>query len=198
MTQKNKLFSLDKPAEEIIEKNFSGQFISKYLAVHYQKIKYLNDELQRLPAPEEFFFLQSDTSFNAFTFIPLVAKHQGIRELHASTYSINKRVIDALVELHDGGLIDRITLLLSDSLKQRNTSTVEHLNGVISSRPNIEVNYAWNHSKVCIMKTDNNHFIVEGSGNWSENAQYEQYLFANSQGMYDFRMKLFTETKLRN
>lgn len=195
---KNRLFSLDAPGEDQFSKDFSGQFISKYLAGHYQKVKNLNEELQRLPAPEEFFFLQSDTSFNAFTFIPLIAKHQGIRELHASTYSINKRVIDALVELHDGGLIDKISLLLSDSLKQRNTSTIDHLNGLVTGRPNIEVNYAWNHSKVCIMRTDHNHFIVEGSGNWSENAHYEQYIFANSAGLYDFRMKLFTETILRN
>ena len=186
------------PVEENQNKDFSGQFISKYLAVHYQKVKNLSEELQRLPAPEEFFFLQSDTSFNAFTFVPLVAKHQGIKELFISTYAINKRVIDAIVELHDGGLVDKVSLLLSDSLKQRNSTTIDHLNGMINSRPNIEVNYAWNHSKVCMMRTESNYFIVEGSGNFSENAQYEQYIFANSKGLYDFRMKLFTETKLRN
>ena len=61
-----------------------------------------------------------------------------------------------------------------------------------STRPNIKVLYAWSHAKVCIMKTHDFHFVIEGSGNWAENAHYEQYLFANSKGLYDFRKQLFT------
>ena len=193
---KNKFFSLAS-VDEPKEKDFSGQFISKYLAAHYQKVKNLEDDLHRLPSPEEFFFLHTEKAFNAFTFIPLIAKHQGIKELHASSYSINKKVIDALIELHDGGFIDKITLMLSDCLRQRNASTIDHLNAMVNSRPNIKVTYAWNHSKVCIMETTHNHFIVEGSGNWSENASIEQYVFANSEGLYQFRKILFTEAKLK-
>lgn len=195
---KNRLFSLAPAPDKAEDKNFSGHIISKYLALHLQKVKNLSQDLQRLPNPEEFFFLHTENSFNAFTFIPLIANHQGIRELHASTYSINRRVIDGIVELHDGGLIDKVSLLLSDSLKQRSSQTIDHLNGLLSTRPNIQVNYAWNHSKVCLMKTEHNAFVVEGSGNWSENAAIEQYVFYNSQTVYDFRMKLFTESNLRN
>lgn len=197
MTVKNRFFSIEKAEPENKSESSSGQFISKYLSVHYQKIKNLHEDLQRLPTTEEFFFLQTESAFNAFTFIPLVAKHQGIKELHCLTYSINKRVIDALIELHDGGLIDKITLMISDSIIQRNTSTVDHLNALIKSRPNIEVKYAWTHAKVCLMLTEHNHFVVEGSGNWSENAQYEQYTFANCQGLYDFRKRIFTEATIK-
>src|SRR5690606_5621600 len=123
-------------------------------------------------------------------------RHQGIKELHASTYSINRRVVDALVELHDGGLIDSITLLISDSMIKRNAQTIDHLNALVRTRPNIKVLYAWVHAKVCIMRTEHNNFIVEGSGNWSENAQLEQYLFTNSLDAYEFRKKLFTEAKI--
>jgi hypothetical protein len=47
------------------------------------------------------------------------------------------------------------------------------------------------------MKTHDNYYIIEGSGNWSENAQYEQYILANSKGVYDFRMELFTNSNLK-
>jgi hypothetical protein len=151
----------------------------------------------RVPTPEEFFFLQSDTAFNAFTFIPLVAKLYPIKELYASTYSISRKVIEALIEMHDKGQIERITLLVSDSMIKRNPLTIDNLMSMASSRPNVTVLYAWVHAKVCLLKTHDDFYVIEGSGNWSENAHYEQYTFANSKGLYDFRMKLFTESKLK-
>jgi len=194
----NKYFDLTPPNSGVLNKNTSGHFVSKYLAIHYQKIKNLDKELQRLPNPEEFFFLQSASSFNGFTFIPLIGKNETIQHLHASTYSISKNVIDALIQLHDKGIIETITLIISDSLIKRNPKTIDYLNALIKNRANFTVIYSWVHAKVCIAKTKSNFYIIEGSGNWSSNAQYEQYIFANSKGVYDFRLLLFTESNLRN
>ena len=182
---------------EELEVPVNEKFVSKYLASHYQKISSLENDLMRVPSEEEFFFLQSDTAFNAFTFIPLVAKLYPIKELHASTYSISRKVIEALIEMHDRGQIERITLLVSDSMIKRNPIVISNLMAMASSRPNVTVLYAWVHAKVCLLQTHENFYVIEGSGNWSENAHYEQYTFANSKGLYDFRMKLFTESKLK-
>ena len=114
--KKNKFFDIPGPKAPEEEKNSSEYFISKYLLAHYEKIKNLDNDLKRLPTSEEFFFLQSDTSFNAFTFIPLVGKKEEIKELYASTYSISRKVVDALIQLHDEGIITKITLMISDSL----------------------------------------------------------------------------------
>ncbi len=172
-------------------------YSSKYLASHYQKVSSLENDLIRLPAQEEFLFMQSDTAFNAFTFIPLVAKVYPIKELHASTYSLSRRVVEALLEMHDQGMIEQVTLLVSDSMIKRNPLVIDNLMAMAKSRPNVNVLYAWVHAKVCLLKTSDFHYVIEGSGNWSENAHYEQYLFAESKGLYDFRMKLFTESKLK-
>ena len=171
--------------------------ISKYLAAHYQKVSSLEKDLMRIPTTEEFFFLQSDTAFNAFTFIPLVAKVFPIKELHASTYSLSRKVIDALIEMHDKGQIECITLLVSDSMIKRNPLVIDNIMAMAKSRPNVTVLYAWVHAKVCLLRTHEHYYVIEGSGNWSENAHYEQYVFANSKGLYDFRMKLFTDSKLK-
>ena len=198
MTLKNRFFEIPQEESTKIEhKNSSELFISKYLSMHYRKIKSLSDDLLRLPAAEEFFFLQTDNSFNAFTFIPLVAKAHGIQELYASTYSINMRVIDSLVQMYDGGLIEKVTLMVSDGLMKRNPTTYNHLTSLANNRANFNVQYSWNHSKVCIMKTADDYFIIEGSGNWSENAFHEQYLFANCKALFDFRKELFTHAKLK-
>jgi hypothetical protein len=195
---KNKFFELKKTTLGDVPEKPSEHFVSKYLVSHYQKIKSLDKELQRLPSSEEFFFLQSATSFNAFTFIPLIGKNETIKELHASTYSISRKVIDALIQLYDEGILEQITLMISDSLIKRNPATIDYLNALISGRANFTVLYSWVHAKVCICKTKENYFIIEGSGNWASNAQYEQYTFANSIGLYNFRKTLFTESKLRN
>lgn len=172
-------------------------FTSKYLAAHYQKVSSLENDLMRVPTQEEFFFLQSDTAFNAFTFIPLVAKRYPIKHLYASTYSISRKVIDALIEMHDKGQIECITLLISDSMIKRNPIVIDNLMAMATTRPNLKVLYAWVHAKVCLLQTHESYYVIEGSGNWSENAHYEQYVFANSKGLFDFRMGLFTNSRLK-
>lgn len=193
----SRFFKLPKKEEfsEALENNASELFISKYLNKHYLKIKNLSEDLLRLPAEEEVFYLQTENAFNAFTFIPMIAKQQGIKELYASTYSINIRVIESLIELHDAGIVEQITLLISDSLIKRNPTTIDLLSALVRTRANIKVVYSWNHSKVCLIKTAFSYYVIEGSGNWSENAFIEQYAFTNSKNVFDFRKEIFTNLK---
>lgn len=192
----NKYFNIQNTTDKQ-EKKISDQYASKFLAFHFEKVKTLEESLVRLPTPEEIFFLQSDSAFNAFTFIPFIAKIFPIKELYASTYSISGKVIDAMIEMHDRGMIEQITLLISDSMIKRNPKTINNLMAMAESRPNLKVFYAWSHAKVCLMKTHDFYFVVEGSGNWAENAQYEQYILLNSKGVFDFRLQLFTNSSLK-
>ncbi len=194
---KNNFFDIAPALSKTKEKTLNEMFHSKYLLQHFQKIAH-PDELYRVPTEEEFFFLQTGNSFNAFTFIPLVCRRESIKHLYASTYSISTKVINALIELHDMGKIERITLLISDSMIKRNPVIIDNLISMSKSRANIEVLFAWVHAKVCLMELENDHYIVEGSGNWSDNASVEQYMFANSKSLFDFRMGLFTDTKIRS
>lgn len=194
---KNRFFDITQTKTPEKEENISSVFKSKYINQHFEKIAYLDEDLKRLPGAEEFFFLQTDNSFNAFTFIPFIAKFETIEHLSVCTYSISRRVIDALIELHDKGFCDRVTLMISDSLIKRNPTTIDLLASKIASRPNFEVNFSWSHAKVSLIKTKENYFGIEGSGNHSENAHYEQYLFYNSKDTYEFRRKIFTDVKIR-
>lgn len=195
-----RLFNIQKSTEEAPASSLGlhGNYLSKYLLAHYQKVDSVKKDISRLPTEEEFFFLQSNNSFNAFTFIPVILEKESCKELFVTTYSINKRVLNALVELHKSGLIDKITLLISDTILMRNTMVSDLLAAVNKEYANINILFAWVHAKVCLLKTDSSNYVIEGSGNWSENAYYEQYVFANSKGLYDFRMKLFTEVQIRH
>ena len=187
----NKFFDL----QEIIPKNRQGEdgafeVSSAYLNSHMERIENLN-KLLRLPDVGEIFFMHTEKSFNAFTFIPWLSERYFIEEICASTYSISRRVVEALCELQNMGRVGQVVLLISDSMVKRNAATIDVLDGLVKHHANFQVKYYWNHSKICLLKTSEHHLILEGSGNWSENALLEQYVLAIDKAIYDFRRSIF-------
>lgn len=166
-----------------------------FLNQHDFKVETLKELTGRLPAPGEFFALWTLKSFNAFTFIPFLIKELGkIDFLVLSTYSLNIRIIDSLIKKIDQEKIDYVKLFIADSLKYRMPRVVDHLQAMIDARENkISAHYAWNHSKITLVNCADQFFCIEGSGNWSENAKFEQYLFFNDKRLYDFRLKCITD-----
>lgn len=188
----NKFFDLSALSQQTNQETSTekSKAMSVYLNSHLDRISNLND-LVRIPQDGEIFFLHTEKAFNAFTFIPWIAKKLFIEELYASTYSISRRVVEALQELQQTGRIGEITLLISDSMIKRNPVTIDVLEGVAKHNANFNIKYYWNHSKVCLIKAGEFFLTLEGSGNWSENAQLEQYILANSEMVYNFRKTMF-------
>lgn len=173
----------------------SSAFVSKFLNVQASKVENLKRDMPRLPEPSEVFFLMSMQQFNAFTFVQYIARLYFIEELYATTYSVSMRVIEALQELQKKGRIGKINLLISDSMMKRNQKVCDAVNAWAHGNRNVSVVYTWNHSKFTLCKTPENWFLVEGSGNWGDNACYEQYVMANSELAYKARAELFTDCK---
>lgn len=159
--------------------------LDKYYTLNIESLKDLTGQL---PLPNEIFFLWSLKSFNAFSFIKYVITEQGkVDELVLSTYNISQVIFETLMRLVDNGLIDNLHITLSDVAKTRFPQIYDLVNGESAKRQQVNVLYLWNHSKVTLMKAGDDHFIVEGSGNFSENSRHEQYLFMNSKEVYEFR-----------
>lgn len=164
----------------------SASAVERFENMHIEKIHSLKQLVGRVPEPGEIFFLWTLNSFNAFTFITYVIKYFGsIRQLVFSTYSINERILAALIRWYDKGSIQAIYICISDSIRSRVPKVNDQLQAFARDR-NITIGYAWNHSKVTLMKTDKHHFVVCGSGNFSENALNEQYIFLNDERIYQF------------
>lgn len=174
----------------------SSAFTSKFLNVQTHMVNNLPEDLSRLPEPGEIFFMQTMASFNAFTFVELISRLQFIEELYATTYSVSLSVLEALQEMQNAGRIGRIKLLISDSMRQRNPRICDALNGWAETDGNVTIIYTWNHSKITLAKTENGDFCIEGSGNWSKNAQYEQYIFTNDADVMELRKRLFYDCKV--
>jgi hypothetical protein len=181
------LFSLKdliKPKESPADKTeiLRTNFVKKHMA----KVETLKKLEGGMPAPGEAVFLYTLNSFTAFTFIIHILKHALIEELHLSTYSINERVLTSLIKQYDQGNIKSITLCISDSIKHRVPKIYDMIEMYAQTR-DFKINYCWNHSKISLIKTHDDYFIVEGSGNFSENAMHEQYIWMNDQEVFEFR-----------
>lgn len=189
----DKLFDLGELGKcQVIEpiQDKSAVLRDKFLDMHSRQVETLKELAGQLPAENEFLAIWTMKSFNAFTFIPYLIMECGkIDRLVMSTYSINRRIIDSLIKKIDQGKIEKVSLLISDSLRQRMPLVSDHLQSMAKLRPQIIVNYAWNHSKITLAEAAGKYFVVEGSGNWSENAQFEQYLFFNNKKLFDFRLE---------
>lgn len=181
--------------EEKAEGN-SSAFTSKFLNIQTDIIENLSEDLVKLPEPGEIKFLQTIKAFNGFTFVELISRLNFIEELTASTYSISMKVVEALQEMKRMGKIDKINLMISDSMMKRNPKVSDSINAWASLDPMVSVVYSWNHSKIVAIKTETDHYTIEGSGNWGENACYEQYVLVNDEGVYNLRKRLFSECKV--
>ena len=173
----NKYFSLEaiKKNSTPITKNTDDVASYKFAKMHMVKINTLKQLIGKLPAHDEILFLWTLNSFNAFTFIPFVINETGrIDNLVFSTYSINTRIVNSIIRWMQRGKIEHVHIFISDSMKFRMPKVVDLLNSLVTAGNNIKVDYVWNHSKVTLINANKQHFVIEGSGNFSENAQHEQ------------------------
>lgn len=192
----SKFFSIqDIVHADPVQKDKNDILPVKFTELQDFKVANLTDLMGRLPQPGAAFFIWTVNSFNAFTFIPFTLKIAGkIDELIISTYSINIRIIDALSWYLNNKLVGSVYILISDSAKYRIPIVVDHLEQFATSNPgSVSLRYAWNHSKVTLIKTTDHHLVVEGSGNFSENSRHEQYMILNSQQIFEFRKKWITD-----
>jgi hypothetical protein len=183
----DKYFDIDQLKNKPSENCGHVSLCEKYITTHEYKVESLK-QIVYPPLPGEIFFIWTDNSFNAFTFIPwCLRQFKKIDRLLLSTYSINSRIVDSFIRYIDKQLIDDVTMLISESMQYRMPRVVDNLNSLVLQRNNIHVKFSWNHSKITLMQCADNYFVVEGSGNWSENSRNEQYIFLNNKSVFDFR-----------
>lgn len=181
---KNEYFDLaDLEAELSRSRRFHDAFDVEMLF----RVESLKNLMGRLPHQGEIFFIETMKSFTAFTFIVHVLKAVGyINHVYVATYSTNERIINALLRYKEKGQLGTIHLHVSETLKFRMPEVFQRLTKLHDDGV-IELTFAWTHKKVTCMDTPAGAFVVEGSGNYGENALQEQYIFLKSEKVYEFR-----------
>ena len=170
-------------------KDKAGIRVAKYIKVHYEKVETVKQLTGRLPAPGEMYKLWTINSFTAFTFLPFLISECNcpITELIITTFAFNSRITNAIWKLISDGQVQKVSIFVNEGIKKRNSADNDQLTALVGNFPSIvRVIYAWNHSKISLIHIAGHYFIVDGSGNFGENAMFEQYSFWDEKEGYEF------------
>jgi hypothetical protein len=157
-----------------------------------------------LPVENECFKLISlGGGFCSVNFIKYVANKEIIEELTASTLRIGKKQFVYLSNLCKTGKLKKATFFIGSIMKE-DTSTNSGKYDYYTRFFEISKQYGWesfvtnNHSKIILMRTESNYYVLETSSNLNDNPKIEQYSFENSKELYDFYYDFFQVLKNAN
>lgn len=163
-----------------------------------KSVRVLNNLIPKLPGTDESYrAISYQGGFASVSFIVDVAQKETILELTASTLRIGKKQLKALQKLQDMGSLKKANFVIGGIMKE-NKSTGRSYSYYDDFQQVCEVNN-WNyvvvnnHSKIILMRTDSNYYVLETSSNLNENPKIEQFTFENDKELYDFYYSIYKE-----
>lgn len=148
-----------------------------------------------LPQKSEVIKLVSATGgFASLSFIKYVADREKIKELTASTLRIGEKQFNYLNGLHRQGKLENARFFIGSIMKSdKRNSKYDYFTrfNQICEKNGWKVAYVRNHSKIILMRTKENYYVLETSSNLNENPQIEQFSFENDKELYDFYENFF-------
>ncbi len=187
-------FKPDYTDSEVLAKNKDNEInktfikINKYKELHYNKIENVKKDLN-LPEKGEIIKIRVQRAYNAFTFILAIKeKYDIIDELDILTFNINEKTLLTIFDWIEKNELKKFSLCVSESVKSRMPKRVELIKNLYTKNKNknILIAFVWNHAKIALIKAGGNYYVIEGSGNYSDNEEVEQYIFENNKDSYDF------------
>lgn len=183
---------------EITESVLKQRAIKKKLKneqMHYIRAKALSDICGE-PAEGEQWRIITEKQFNAFALILHLLQTRVIEEMYLAVYRINEPTVTSIIEFIESGKIKKSVFVISSFFNQ--TKKPEQwaimLKQFADKKANCYHVYTHNHAKVLAVRTSKNEFFVfKGSGNMSDNARIEQYIYENSKQSFEFHKKWMTE-----
>lgn len=163
--------------------------------LHLQKANSL-DQLCQHPLKDEHYRIITEKAFNAYALILSVLKRTTIEEMYLAIYRINQPTVDSIIDFIEQGKIKTATFVISNFFNQ--TKKPERwamkLRDYAATNDKVQHIYIHNHAKIMAMKTtDGNHYVFEGSGNMSDNARIEQYVYDNNKDIFEFHKAWMNE-----
>lgn len=184
---------------EINEYGFAIRAASKKRQVFKisKSIKVLEDLIKRPPGEgESIRAISYEGGFSSISFITYIALSENIKELTASSLRIGLKQLEILDELKKRGKLENARFIFGTIMREDiKTDKYDYYTKLveISKRNGWEYIAIKNHSKIILMKTAKNYYVLETSSNLNENPKIEQFTFENDKNLYMFYYSLFCE-----
>lgn len=144
-----------------------------------------------IPKENSVLSIRTQSQLNAFSiFLQFIEKYNTIDFLSIQTYTIDEKTIFTLLELLETKKISKLQIIMTETACFRIPKIYKLLKELFSTKENVNLCFYWVHSKVHLLQVGKEKFVIDGSGNFSMNAQVEQYNIFNSEKMFDFDYKM--------
>lgn len=133
----------------------------------------------------------TDKSFNAFTVVSYLLEYYNIDEIYIVVYRMNNKSFDYLKSIVEKDNI-KTGIIVSSFFREnkRYERWAKEIKILSENTENIKTSFCNSHAKVFLAKTTcGKHIVFEGSGNLSDNARLEQYIFEDNESVYNFHKK---------
>lgn len=163
-----------------------------------RSVRTLDDLIKEPPSKNESIrSISYQGGFSSISYINYVADREVIEELTASTLRVGKKQLRILDKLKDNGRTKKINFIIGGIMKE-NKSTgrdYDYYDDFINvcKRNGWQYEVVNNHSKILLMRTNGNHYVVETSSNLNENPKIEQFTFENDSDLYNFYYNVYNE-----
>lgn len=162
-----------------------------------KSLKILDNLIKRPPEKDESIRAVSyEGGFSSISFITYIALKERVEELTASSLRIGTKQLAILEELRKEGKLDKARFVFGTIMKEdEKNKKYDYYNRLIdiSRRNGWEYVAVNNHSKIILMKTNKNYYVLETSSNLNDNPKIEQFTFENDRELYEFYYILFDE-----
>jgi hypothetical protein len=177
--------------ESKIVKDAAIKRIIKNNEIHYIKAKALSD-LCAPPKKNEQYRIITEKQFNAYALILHLLETKEIDEMYLAIYRINEPTVNSIIDFILSGKIKKSVFVISNFFNQtkKPEKWAIQLKTFCDQHPDRTSHvYTHNHSKILAIKSKSDYFVFEGSGNMSDNARIEQYLYENNKESFNFHKK---------
>lgn len=140
--------------------------------------------------------------FSSIAIIKWIADREGgVDEMFVSTFRIGKKHMEVLDNLYDDEKLRTVHLFTSETQKKVDCKMVYKGNEYnyfdyiceICNRNGWRITCCGNHSKILLLRTKQNYYVIETSSNLNENPKMEQFSFENDKELFDFYKSIFEE-----
>lgn len=150
------------------------------------------------PEPGIQYRIITENAFNAITVISYLQENYKFSEVYMAVYRMNDKAVQALTKFIDENNTE-FHVIMSNFFKENKKyeAWATRLYDYCQSKENTFVAFVSSHAKVFAGKTVCRRFFVfEGSGNYSDNARIEQYIFKDNETAFNFHKEWVTKRTL--
>lgn len=167
-----------------------------------KETKQLSNLIKTPPQKDECYkMLSVGGGFSSIAVIKFIAEREKINKLYVSTFRIGKLQFEVLLRLRQNSKLDKAFFITSATQKRADDKLIykeksyNYYNFVVTkcNENDWQIKYFDNHSKLILMQTDKNFYVVETSSNLNENPKMEQFSFENDKQLFEWYEQLFKE-----